>query len=1140
MSGITAAQAALAAIGAETLTPKIDPTIDTSALTAATIAAALKLGNLPRFALNAVAAQRGITNPAGYDTKSGLVSALVGAGAADVVGGAGGGGGGAATAAAGAAGGGLLSKLLWGGGGALGLAGFGSLGSLAGLGPERLAMTGLGIAGSATGAAIGGGLLAAGAAGNFAVGAGSDAAVMTSTIKDTQTLQADYVALTQAVNDYGAGSAQADVAQRQLSNDMLNLGNTAGVTAELGLAKASAALNDLWDQTTSGARVQAVNILQQGIVAATEYVPLVAQAAEQNLSIINESIKPLFAWIQGPQGVQIFEQLEQQFQENIPTAVDALTNGFELALKTIQFASGNLGDFTQKLDDFLVKWNGVDFGLWESHMSNLIGLFRTWEAFIKILVKDIYDLFTNDAGTGTAIIQTLTTMLDKLNAWETSVEGRAELHNVFETHKQEVLELLQVLGPLLKILGDVELNAAPGVTLALTSVLKVIDPILQALASFKPTAFLLGIALILAKIGLLKPALSGVMNAFKSSAATTAVEGAAGAAGATEAAGGVAGAAGAAESVSTEGALLGAEGSLTAVKAPAIKTLAGAGIGATLGATVAGVTGAKGGAADAMIGGGAILGALPTMVPLVKSLGTFAADAGDKLVTLTDKAMTLGQKLLAPAANLLSFNSGASKTAAAGEEAAAGFDSAAAGAEAFDLVPVVAIIGGIVLAATLLITHWNEVKRVLEVVGNFLKAWWPEIFAPMTMGISLIVGAIVKNWSKIESVTKTIFGAIEKFIEGWWNLNVQIVTTAVGLVWKVIDGAWQLVDTTARAVWGGIEDFFKVWWTLSITYPTDAVNAIYTFLDGIWHTIDSDARAIWGGIEDFFKGLWTDLSNDFTAGVNAVYKVVDDMWHTIDTDARAVWGGIETFFVGLWTDISGAFTTGVNAVWKVLDDAWHTVDTDARNLWGGIEDFFKSVWTNISTGVSDAVGDIVGFFEGLPDKIKNAIGDALTMLLQVGKDIITGLENGLKDAIGGIGSVIGSIGSSIVGGFKSLLGISSPSKVFAEIGTNIGQGLIIGINGQQGAVNQASQALLKTGTPTIPTIGVPVAALPGGALAPGSKGPGVAAASTAPGSTTSTTHQEINVTMVGGPTDPYASARELAWMLKPYLAGARP
>lgn len=108
----------------------------------------------------------------------------------------------------------------------------------------------------------------------------------------------------------------------------------------------------------------------------------------------------------------------------------------------------------------------------------------------------------------------------------------------------------------------------------------------------------------------------------------------------------------------------------------------------------------------------------------------------------------------------------------------------------------------------------------------------------------------------------------------------------------------------------------------------------------------------------------------------------------------------------------------------------------------GFQDKLKAVWKVVQTDagaawkwVQDRANDFMNFLKGLP-------GQAM----QIGKNIIDGLKNGLSNAVGGLLNTVKGIGSSISGAFKSILGIHSPSKVFMEHGKYIVQGLSMGID----------------------------------------------------------------------------------------------
>jgi len=424
----------------------------------------------------------------------------------DMMGG-GGGGGGLPPVATGGGGDQGASPINWRralmGTGMLGLAGFGTLGSFAGLGPEHLAMTALGIAGSAGGALGGAGLLGLGAAGTMAVGAGSDMGVMTSAIADTKTLSADYTSLAQAVGVYGKNSAQAHQAQAQLNYDMKNLGP--GTKYEAQLAQQANALNTLWDQTTGHARLLSVQILDQVLSLASQMMPMVVSAAQRNLAIIDNDIRPLFTWLKGPEGIQIWSDLENQFATNLPTAIGAFNQGVELLLRTTQIASQYTGGFTQHLDDLFKRLNSENNGQLDAEISKLIGDFELWRHFVDALIIDIARLFSNDVGTGASIISELTQMLDKLGLWEQSVHGRQDLMTIFTVHKAEIDQLLQVLPLLVNAYMPLYMTLAPALTTAFTTVAKAIIDVVKAIEEIPGGALALGFGLIATKISFLVP-----------------------------------------------------------------------------------------------------------------------------------------------------------------------------------------------------------------------------------------------------------------------------------------------------------------------------------------------------------------------------------------------------------------------------------------------------------------------------------------------------------------------------------------------------------------------------------------------------------------------------------------------------------
>ena len=84
---------------------------------------------------------------------------------------------------------------------------------------------------------------------------------------------------------------------------------------------------------------------------------------------------------------------------------------------------------------------------------------------------------------------------------------------------------------------------------------------------------------------------------------------------------------------------------------------------------------------------------------------------------------------------------------------------------------------------------------------------------------------------------------------------------------------------------------------------------------------------------------------------------------------------------------------------------------------------------------------IIGeLFKGFTDRIKN------TDWLQLGKDILKGILNGILDFGNIVKDTIKKVGNKIVGGIKSFFGIKSPSKLMRdEVGKFLPQGIAVGI-----------------------------------------------------------------------------------------------
>lgn len=140
------------------------------------------------------------------------------------------------------------------------------------------------------------------------------------------------------------------------------------------------------------------------------------------------------------------------------------------------------------------------------------------------------------------------------------------------------------------------------------------------------------------------------------------------------------------------------------------------------------------------------------------------------------------------------------------------------------------------------------------------------------------------------------------------------------------------------------------------------------------------------------------------------------------------------------------FRNKVNAAWAAVKTAVLNACTAFENA---VDKFFDKV-----VEIGNAV---VSFFKSVPKQ-----------MVEIGKNIVMGLWEGIKAMASWIGDKVSGFVGGIVDGVKGMLGIHSPSRVFAGIGQNMALGLGQGFEKQMQSVTAGIQNAIPT--PTVDTV----------------------------------------------------------------------
>jgi phage-related protein len=341
-------------------------------------------------------------------------------------------------------------------------------------------------------------------------------------------------------------------------------------------------------------------------------------------------------------------------------------------------------------------------------------------------------------------------------------------------------------------------------------------------------------------------------------------------------------------------------------------------------------------------------------------------------------------------------------------------------------------------------------KPLFETFGRLLQALRPLIDAiAQAFGTALeALGPFFDALGKAITEAMPVLGPLIQDIgEAFANLFEAMVPLAPLFV-ELLEAVLPIIPPLIQMVADLMPQFIEIIQTL-MPYIKQWFELMATLIP-----IFTD---IVGFLLDVFIPVLQFLVSIFTGILSVATTVIQGIWDLITT----VFGAIADFFVGIWDDITSQVSTAWNAIGDFFSDgiagAVGKVGQFASDIWNKI----KTAMSNVVSAVSSGIGNVVDWFAGLPGRVLGALGDLVGRLFQAGKDLIQGLWNGIKAMVQKVIDAVKGLVNDAIGAAKSLLGIASPSKVFKEIGQQIGQGLTGGIVDSTGAVADAAAAMAQ-------------------------------------------------------------------------------
>lgn len=306
--------------------------------------------------------------------------------------------------------------------------------------------------------------------------------------------------------------------------------------------------------------------------------------------------------------------------------------------------------------------------------------------------------------------------------------------------------------------------------------------------------------------------------------------------------------------------------------------------------------------------------------------------------------------------------------------------------------------------------------------------------------IEMLVGNVVESFQHvvknvvpiIENIVKTLPAALDGILIAIGDLLPTLLSTVVNLFTQILETILSLLPELIPA----------------------AVDAVLTIvgalIDNLPLLIDAAVQLITALVE----GLGLALPELIPAAVEAIITIVQGLLDSMDQILEAAFAIIQ----GLAQGLLNALPQLIDALPEVI----MTIINFITNNLPLIIEMGVKLTVQLAFGLIKAIPQLVARLPEIIAAIVTGLGKAVSAVFEIGQNIVTGLWNGIKSLGSWISDKVGGFFTGIVDGAKNLLGIRSPSLVFAGIGENMGLGIGEGFT-------SAMKGVEKDITDSIPT-----------------------------------------------------------------------
>ena len=327
------------------------------------------------------------------------------------------------------------------------------------------------------------------------------------------------------------------------------------------------------------------------------------------------------------------------------------------------------------------------------------------------------------------------------------------------------------------------------------------------------------------------------------------------------------------------------------------------------------------------------------------------------------------------------------------------------------------------LAATLITGLLPYIKELAGALQTLFKG-------DITKGAEQIGGVLDGLLSKVVDLASGIVTGLGEILP---QLLPKLVEILSGLIQNIIGFIPQLLEAAKTLFLGIVQAIPPTLVALLAELPKIA--------DSILGALSAALPLILSAAQEAFMAIVQALPSVLSALVAALPKILQSIIDYFVTAGPKVYKQATALLMEIVKAIPSIVSSLASTLPKIITSIVSTLASNAPRILSAA----VSMLGEIVKAIPQIARQLVSNAPQMISSIVSGLAGGYKALFNIGKDMLKGLWDGMKSLGGWIWDKIsGFFNKTIVGGIKKLLGIASPSKVFAEMGEYSAEGYLGG------------------------------------------------------------------------------------------------